>query len=295
MNDKIFIAPHIDVVFKSIFGKEEEKRPLMSLLSSILDLSLDSFEDLILLNTELLPNHMDQKLSRLDIRIKLKDKTEIDVEVQVVEHLAYKERALFYWSRMYGNMLNKGENYGLLKKCILINIIYFNLFDTPNMHTKFQILETSNYEKFTDHLEIHVLELSKLNAYNRTIENELLVDWAEFLSLGNEDELMRLKDRTDLPEDVLKAIEEYERIKDNPDLQMEALNKQMAIMDYIQRIDDATHKGESIGLAKGKAEGKAEGIVETTLDIAKKLKEQGLDIVLIQTATGLDLDTINKL
>ena len=102
---------------------------------------------------------------------------------------------------------------------------------------------------------------------------------------------MRLKDRTDLPEDVLKAIEEYERIKDNPDLQMEALNKQMAIMDYIQRIDDATHKGESIGLAKGKAE----GIVETTLDIAKKLKEQGLDIVLIQTATGLDLDTINKL
>ena len=72
--------------------------------------------------------------------------------------------------------------------------------------TKYQVLEINNHDKFTDHLEIHVLELSKLDAYNRSIESELLINWAEFLSLGNEDELMTLKDRTDLPEAVQKAL-----------------------------------------------------------------------------------------
>ena len=50
------------------------------------------------------------------------------------------------------------------------------LFDSQRMHTKFQILETIEHNKFTDHLEIHVLELSKLNAYNRDIESDLLIE-----------------------------------------------------------------------------------------------------------------------
>ncbi len=43
---------------------------------------------------------------------------------------------------------------------------------------------------------------------------------------------MDFKDRTDLPEGIIKAIEEFERIKDDPNLQMEALSKQIARMDY---------------------------------------------------------------
>ena len=42
---------------------------------------------------------------------------------------------------------------------------------------------------------------------------------------------MDFKDRTDLPEGILKAIEEFERIKDDPNLQMEAVSKQIAILD----------------------------------------------------------------
>jgi len=96
MSKDIFIAPHIDVVFKSIFGNEKEKGPLMSLLSSIMELPLESFDELELLNTELIPENIEQKSSRLDLRIKLKDKTEIDVEIQVISQVAYKERVLYY-------------------------------------------------------------------------------------------------------------------------------------------------------------------------------------------------------
>lgn len=94
---------------------------------------------------------------------------------------------------------------------------------------------------------------------------------------------MALKDRTDLPEHLLKAIEKYESIKDDPDLYYEALNLQMGIMDQIQRLDDATNKGRE------------EGREDAQKQIAKNLMNLGIDYKTIQEATGLDLETIEKL
>jgi len=98
---------------------------------------------------------------------------------------------------------------------------------------------------------------------------------------------MALKDRTDLPEHLLKAIEKYESIKDDPDLYYEALNLQMGIMDQIQRLDDATNKGRE--------EGREEGREDAQKQIAKNLKNLGIDYKTIQEVTGLDLETIEKL
>ena len=92
---------------------------------------------------------------------------------------------------------------------------------------------------------------------------------------------MDFKDRTDLPEGILKAIEEFERIKDDPNLQMEAVSKQIAILDYMQVIEDATNKGK----AEGKIEGKAENNIET----AKNFKKLGVSSDIIAQATGLEI------
>lgn len=47
MTQKVFATPTNDVVFKAIFGQEGDKEPLKSLLSSIMNLPQDAFEDLI--------------------------------------------------------------------------------------------------------------------------------------------------------------------------------------------------------------------------------------------------------
>ncbi len=90
---------------------------------------------------------------------------------------------------------------------------------------------------------------------------------------------MDFKDRTDLPEGILKAIEAYERIKDDPNLQMEAVSKQIAILDYLQVIEDATNRGKA----------------EYNIEIAKNCKKLGVSIDIIAQATGLDLEIIEKL
>jgi predicted transposase/invertase (TIGR01784 family) len=98
---------------------------------------------------------------------------------------------------------------------------------------------------------------------------------------------MDFKDRTDLPEGIIKAIEEFERIKDDPNLQMEAVSKQIAILDYMQVIEDATNKG--------KAEGEIKGDRNAKYEMVKKMKARGSSLEYIADITGLDLETIEKL
>ncbi|MDW7661546.1 MAG: Rpn family recombination-promoting nuclease/putative transposase [Bacillota bacterium] len=298
-NFKTFTTPRNDIIFKALFANEKDKQPLMSLLSGILGMPMDNFQNLEILNNEINSENIRFKQSRLDLRIRLRDLTEIDVELQVLDHEAYKERVLYYWSKLYSGSLQQGNAYRKLKKCILINIVYFELFTSPRMHTKFQILETEEYNKFTDHLEIHVLELDKLNAYNRSIENELLIDWAEFLSLRNEDDLMKLSERTDLPLVIQKAIRELEELQNDPNLQHEALNKELFVLDMVQRFDDAMERGLAEGMEKGIKQGVKQGIEqgkdENKIEIAKKMKLGGIDPSVIQSFTGLDIEVINSL
>lgn len=79
------IPPSYDVVFKAIFGREENKPLIISLRSSILTIKVQDLDDLVIMNNEIFLSNVDGKGSRLDLRLKLKDKTEIDVEVSEIE------------------------------------------------------------------------------------------------------------------------------------------------------------------------------------------------------------------
>ncbi len=50
--------------------------------------------------------HDDDKLGILDVRILLKDNTQIDTEIQLSELKIWADRALFYISKMYTLLYN---------------------------------------------------------------------------------------------------------------------------------------------------------------------------------------------
>ena len=54
-------------------------------------------------------------------------------------------------------------------------------------------------------------------------------------------------------------------------------------------------EGEAKGLAEGRAEGLAEGEVKEKIRIAKVLKEEGVDFLMIANATGLSKNEIAML
>lgn len=76
-----------DLVFKQVLGQEESKPILMEFLNDILNLNIQSPDQLILQNPNIDREHQTDKLSTLDIRVQLENRTSIDIEVQVInEH-----------------------------------------------------------------------------------------------------------------------------------------------------------------------------------------------------------------
>lgn len=285
------VPPSYDVVFKAIFGKEENKHLTISLLSSLLTIKVQELEDIVIMNNELHQSNVDDKGSRLDLRLELKDKTEIDVEIQSYNHAAFSERVLYYWSKLYINDLRKGEGFKKLNKCIMINFLDFKIYDEPSLHSVFKIYESSRHSLFSEHLEIHMIELPKIEAYNKDIDNPLLVRWMEFLNVRSEHDMEDLKTKYDLPEEILIALEELDKLSLDPNMRMEALNKEMWIRDQIDMINMVKEAKSKLIEAESKITEAENKLIKT----AKNLKELGVDINLIKEATGLDIETIKKL
>ena len=55
------------------------------------------------------------------------------------------------------------------------------------------------------------------------------------------------------------------------------------------------NEGEAIGLKKGRSEGRVEGAAQEKREIAKNLKQLGLEYAQIRQATGLTTEEIEKL
>ncbi|MBQ8640102.1 MAG: Rpn family recombination-promoting nuclease/putative transposase, partial [Lachnospiraceae bacterium] len=82
-----------DIVFKAIFGQEDSKPILRSFLNAFLKLDIQNPEQIELLNTEINPELIADKKCVLDIKVRLPDKTSIDIEIQVVNQYNMDKRS----------------------------------------------------------------------------------------------------------------------------------------------------------------------------------------------------------
>lgn len=93
------LSPKLDYVFKRIFGYVGNEEITASLISSILkrkvtNIKLDN-------NTILEKDLLDDKIGILDIRAKIDDVINCNIEMQIVDTKNIENRLLFYWSKMY--------------------------------------------------------------------------------------------------------------------------------------------------------------------------------------------------
>ena len=117
----------LDVIFKRVFGDVNNKDIIAAMISALLEIPRKSIQNIEISNVELPPEYYEQKFSRLDLRLNV-DGRIVNVEMQVNYETDFKERTLFYWSRIYGEELKAGDEYEELKKTYCINIINFNLY-----------------------------------------------------------------------------------------------------------------------------------------------------------------------
>ena len=95
--------------------------------------------------------------------------------------------------------------------------------------------------------------------------------------------------------EVKKAKEVLERISEDKDARYLAELREKYIRDQ-KAIEGAGYdKGLDEGIKKGIEQGIAQGKKDTILELAKKMKEQGFDIEMIQKITNLTKEEINNL
>ena len=285
-----------DYVFKKIFAKPENNIELKELLEAILNIKINKVE---VKNPEISKNYQDEKLGILDIRAHINDDTIVDIEMQVANVYTIINRNISYSSRIITEQLQVGDSYKFLKKIISINILGENLLKRNSYHSiahmKFEKTEKEKYvdmgfeeeqEELTDKIEVHYIELKKFLKKNPGISNKL-EQWL-WLILGEEEKVKMASKENKKIEKVVKDLDEMSADENE---RLEAYKRKLAVWDYNVSIAEATERGKLEGVEEGKIEGKE----EEKLEIAKKLKQKGMDTKAIMEITGLTKEKIEKL
>ena len=286
---KGLLDPKMDFVFKNIFGSEKNPKILISFLNATLK-PKDLITKVEIKNTDINKEYIEDKFSRLDVKATTSNDEIINIEIQLKNEYNMIKRSLYYWSKLYSEQLNEGEDYNVLKRTICINILNFKYLKTRKYHSGYRLKEIYSNEELTNVAEIHFIEIPKLE--EGTDEKDLLVPWIEFLKDPESEKVRSLEMSI---EEIREAKDELIRMS-NDDTQREIYEmRAKTLKDKISALNQAERKGMEKGIKKGLEKGMEKGKKEKAIEIAKSLLDIGLDVEMISTTTGLTIDEINSI
>ena len=273
-----------DYAFKKLFGTEENKDIMIEFLSLITSLSKDNFYDVRIENSEYIPRFYNDKTGRLDIKIRLNDGRKIDVEMQNTYFDYYPKRSIFYCSKLIHEHFMSGLQYSNLKKCIAINVLNSPFKLSRKVHSIYQIRETEEQTLLDELLEIHFLDLTKLQQANLTS----LEKWLMFIKTDSKEERQMLAQGNPVMTKANKVmdifyLDEQERKRYEAAWEYES--------DRLSMISESERKG----LERGKTLGLAEGSHQKALETARLMKQANCEISFIEKMTGLSKAEVEAL
>lgn len=287
------ISPRIDISFKKIFGVEENKDLLISLINSIVS-NDDQVADVTLLNPYNPKNFKQDKLSILDIKAKGADGKRFNIEIQISDEADYDKRALYYWAKLYTEQLRVSQGYSSLSKAIGIHILNFtSIPEVKNYHNVFHVTEKDSGTAYFKDLELHTIELNKFSRDGNEELSDLVAKvknsldmWSAFLTRNDLLKLDNLPKELNNP-NLKKAISVLEVMNFSD----EERNSYEDHLKWLMIEASTVKKAEEKAEARGKAEGKA----EEKIALVRNSLKAGLPLETISSITGLSIKEIEKL
>jgi predicted transposase/invertase (TIGR01784 family) len=263
------LPPTEDIIFKMIFAKDKDL--LRSMLSSVVSLPDSDFEDIVMVDTQLLPEHRKGKRGVLDIKIRVTSKKIINVEMQKKEFAHLRERVVFYLSRMVGEQIGSGSAYETINRVISIVITDHVLINEDDAHHhRYTLYDPETRSEFTDLLEVHTLELPKLPKIE---DGSDLWNWMKFLNVKNRKELKMIAEKSPVMEKAAnrllecsadEAAREYlwrvQLAEADERIQRRAADAEMKATIEAKMKAKAEARGRREGIEKGIEKGMEKGI-----------------------------------
>jgi predicted transposase/invertase (TIGR01784 family) len=267
------LDPRVDFVFKRIFGSENNKDVLLAFLNRIfMQAGETPLNEIILMNPYTDKDDPLDKQSIFDVYAKTAEGKLIDIEMQLFNKFDIEKRTLFYWSKRYASQLQKGEKYQELKKCVTINILNYSFLPNKEYHNVFHLREDRTGMMLTDDIEVHFLELLKL-------------DDCIPLQGGLENWLLFLKGVDTTHWEVLKMNEP-------------GLEKAMDTLQYLSQDSEARRLYEARQKYLHDEASMLEGAKQAGIkEVARNMLALNIDVATIAKATGLteqEIDSLKK-
>ena len=287
-----------DFFFKNLMGDEKRSSLTLRFLNLILNRTEENaFKTIQFLNTEQEPLTKDGKLSVLDIKASVDDKTFVNIELQVSRQNYIVERSMFYISRIFSEQAVKGHDYEELKPVIGINLLDFSLFDeVSNWHNATGFMVKGIEKPITECITMQFLELPKLKFSDIKKVKRLEAWGAYFSGVSGEKELEVLC----MNEPLLKEAVSYEKtFTNNDEMYRKYQEREDAIREETTKIRLGERRGEQRGIKRGIVIGKEQGITigekKKAEAMAKKMLADKMDLKTIAKYTELSLEEIMKL
>ena len=285
-----------DYIFKRTFGYVGDE-PVTSIF--LRDIFQTKVSNVKLDNTTITEKEIiTDKVGIMDIKAVVNNNIQCDIEMQVVSQSDIEKRIMFYWSKMYTKTISQGDGYENLNKSIVVLIADFELDMLKQIKkyiTKWNIREEEYWKiVLTDVLEIYIIELPKYSKYaiNRNTENLDL--WVKFIknpevviviNKNDSKELKETKKAINKAKEKLEQLSKTDHERELAELRDKYIRDQYSIKKY------GYLKGKEDGIEEGRKEGKK----EKSIEIAKELLSQNVDIEIIVKSTGLTKEEIEKL
>lgn len=284
-----YIDPLSDFGFKRLFGSEPNKDILIDFLNELFK-GKKEIVDLVYNPTEHAGDISEFKKVFFDLQCTGRGGEQFIIEMQRAEQRNFKDRVVFYTSRLINEQLQKGEGHHNieLKEIYLIAILEFNLKDSPPdqyLHNV-ALTNTETNEIFYNKLGFKFLELIKFVKTEFQLETGL-DKWFYLLKHMSRLEKVPAVLNKRIFQKVFKIAEVSNLTKEEKEMYDSNLKAQW---DYEDSIAFASEKGIEKGIEMERAKA-----LEEKKAMAKTFKNLGISAADIAKGTGLSIEEIEKL
>lgn len=277
-----FIDPFTDFSFKHIFGSEPNKDILIDFLNALFA-GRKRIRDLVYSPTEHLGEEEEIRTAIFDLLCTGENGEKFVVEMQRAEQSLFKDRTVFYTSRLINEQLPKGKRRLAyqLPEVYFVALLDFTLTDTPEGQYQHQVclLNKRTCQVFYDKLEFNFVEIPK---FAKT-QDQLITDFDRWLYL-----LKNLSRLEKIPEFLNKQV--FQRLFQIAEVANLNKEERMAYHFALKTKWD----NESV-LTFQREKGLAEGARKKALETARKMKAKGYSVHAIAEITELPMNEIEKL
>ena len=229
------------------------------------------------------------KFGILDIKAKINNNINCNIEMQVSNRKDIEKRIMFYWGKIYTGSISSGEKYSKLEKTVSIIFVDFeieNLKCIPKYVSKWGVREEEFPSKtiLTDVMEIYIIELPKVKKYQNK-SSEDLKSWVKFINNPEVIGMGETREAIKKAKEILEEISQDEHERELAEYREKYIRDQMAIEDY--GFDRGLEQGLEQGLKQARKEFK-----KKQKEMIKSMYESKIEVEVIAKVTKLSKEEV---